>query len=83
MKKKQNKTRISVYDVIEELKRTDTYFHLISTLPYAITICVAIPGQRIEIDVYEDEIDGIQIAHFTGEEVSDLTLTEFYKLISE
>ncbi len=71
----------SVYGVIEELKRSNTYFYLISTIPYAITICVAFPGQRIEIDVYED--GQIDIAQFAGEEIADMTLNDFLALVAK
>ncbi len=71
----------NVFDILEELKRTNTYFYLISTIPYAITICIAFPGQRIEIDVYDD--GHIEIAQFAGEEIADMNLNDLLTLIAE
>ncbi len=76
----------TVYEIIEELKRTNTHFYLLSTQPHVITICIAFPGERIEIDVHGEESccgRSILIAHFTGEEVSEMSFDTLLGKIRE
>jgi hypothetical protein len=63
---RNRKKRNAVFDTIHLLEKAHIWFDVIRTRPDALTIKATIVGQRIEIDVFED--DHIEISRFRGDE---------------
>jgi hypothetical protein len=63
---RSSKKRNAVFDTIRLLEKAHISFDVIRTRSDALTIRAAIVGERIEIDVFED--DHIEISRFRGDE---------------
>jgi len=56
----------AVFDTIRLLEKAHIAFDIKRTRPEAITICATVVGERIEIDIFED--NHIEISRFRGDE---------------
>ncbi len=56
----------AVFTTIKALEAARVHFFIMRTRPYTITLSVTIVGERIEIDVFED--DHLEISRFRGDE---------------
>jgi hypothetical protein len=63
---RSKKSRNAVFDTIRLLEKAHIHFYVMRTRPDALTFMVTIVGERIEIDVFED--DHIEISRFRGDE---------------
>jgi hypothetical protein len=63
---RNRKTACAVFDTIRLLEKAHIAFDIKRTRPDAITITATTVGERIEIDVFED--DHIEISRFRGNE---------------
>jgi hypothetical protein len=63
---RNRKKRNAIFDTIRLLEKAHIWFAIIRNRPDALTITATIIGQRIEIDVFED--DHIEISRFRGDE---------------
>ncbi len=64
--KSNRKTSCAVFDTIRLLEKAHIAFDINRTRPDALTIIAAVVGERIEIDIFED--DHIEISRFRGDE---------------
>jgi hypothetical protein len=60
------KKRNAVFDTIRLLEKAHIWFDIVRTRADALTVRATIVGERIEIDVFED--DHIEISRFRGDE---------------
>ena len=66
-KSNRNKNKKNaVFDTIRALEKANIWFDIIRTRSDCLTITATIVGERIEIDVFED--DHIEISRFRGDE---------------
>jgi hypothetical protein len=63
---KARKASNAVFDTIRLLERAHIGFDIKRTRPDSLTVMAAIVGERIEIDIFED--DHIEISRFRGDE---------------
>jgi hypothetical protein len=63
---RNRKTRNAVFDTIRLLEMARIWFQIVRIRPDAVTIMASIVGQRIEIDVFED--DHVEVSRFRGDE---------------
>jgi hypothetical protein len=64
---KANRKRCSaIFDTVHLLEKARICFDIVRVRPDALTIRAAIVGERIEIDVFED--DHLEISRFRGDE---------------
>ena len=56
----------AVFETIKALEDARLHFFIMRTRPDALTLSVTIVGERIEIDIFED--DHIEISRFRGDE---------------
>jgi hypothetical protein len=63
---RNRKTHCAVFDTIRLLEKAHIAFDIKRTRPDALTVIAAVVGERIEIDVFED--DHIEISRFRGDE---------------
>ena len=63
---RSKKSRNAVFDTMRLLEKAHIHFYVMRTRPDALTFMVTIVGERIEIDVFED--DHIEISRFRGDE---------------
>ena len=63
---RNKKSRNGVFDTIRLLEKAHIHFYVMRTRPDAVTFVATIVGERIEIDVFED--DHIEISRFRGDE---------------
>jgi len=66
MKKRLGKVSSAVFDTIRLLEKAHIAFDIKRTRPDALTVIATIVGERIEIDVFED--NHIEISRFRGDE---------------
>ena len=64
--RKSRKTSNAVFDTIRLLEKAHLHFYVMRSRPDSLTFVAAIVGERIEIDVFED--DHIEISRFRGDE---------------
>jgi hypothetical protein len=64
--KKSRKTPNAVFDAIRLLEKAHIHFHIMRDRPDTLTFVATIVGERIDIDVFED--DHIEISRFRGDE---------------
>ncbi len=72
----------NLFDIIDALEKARIHFSLARNRSDAVSICVAVPGERIEIDVL---VDGqIEVSRFKGcetvlggQEQVDVILVEY------
>jgi len=63
---RNRKTHCVVFDTIRLLEKAHIAFDIKRTRSDALTVIAAVVGERIEIDVFED--DHIEISRFRGDE---------------
>ena len=68
-----------LFHVIRELRAHNVHFTLESTREDAIRISLALPGERTEIDCFED--GHVEISRFQGDEAVDDDLAKLYETI--
>lgn len=56
----------AVFETIKALEAARLHFFIMRTRPDALTLSVTIVGERIEIDIFED--DHLEISRFRGDE---------------
>jgi hypothetical protein len=56
----------AVFDTIRLLEKAHIWFDIKRTRPDALTITATVVGERVEIDIFED--DHIEISRFRGDE---------------
>ena len=56
-----------LYRTMDKLKEAKIHFSLGTHRDHVITISIALPGERIEVDVFDDE--RVDIARFRGSEL--------------
>ena len=56
-----------LYRTIDKLKKAKLHFSLSTHRGDVITISIVVPGERIEVDVFDDE--RVDIARFQGSEL--------------
>jgi hypothetical protein len=56
----------AVFETIKALEGAHLHFFIMRTRPDALTFSVTIVGERIEIDIFED--DHLEISRFRGDE---------------
>ena len=56
----------AVFDTMRLLERARIHFYIMRNRPDSLTLVAMIVGERIEIDIFED--DHIEIARFRGDE---------------
>lgn len=61
-KKKHN----TIFDTIRLLEKAHIHFYIMRNRPDTLTLAATIVGERIEIDIFED--DHIEISRFRGDE---------------
>lgn len=64
--KKSRKAQNAVFDTIRLLEKAHIHFYIRRDRPDALTFVAAIVGERVEIDVFED--NHIEISRFRGDE---------------
>lgn len=57
----------AVFDTIKALEAARVHFFIMRTRPDAITLSATFVGERMEIDIFED--DHIEISRFRGDEL--------------
>lgn len=62
-----------LYKTIEKLNKNKIHFILSNNRENIVTLSVAVPGQRIEIDVHSDE--NVDIAVFKGNELASTNIS--------
>jgi len=56
----------AVFETIRLLETAGLHFHIERTRPDTIRLCVAMIGERLEIEIFED--DHLEISRFHGDE---------------
>ncbi len=56
----------AVFDTIKALEKARLHFYIERTRPDTVRLNVALVGERIEIDIFED--DHLEISRFRGDE---------------
>ena len=64
--KKSRKAPNAVFDTIRLLEKAHIHFYIMRDRPDALTFVATIVGERVEIDVFED--NHIEISRFRGDE---------------
>ena len=63
---KSRKTCSAVFETIRLLEKAHIHFYIIRCRPDTLTFVATIVGERLEIDVFED--DHVEISRFRGDE---------------
>ena len=69
--------------LLEELDRLNAYYNLRRTRDDAISIDIATPGARWEIDFLPNERIDVEIFRSDGEMYDESKLVEFFKVLKE
>jgi hypothetical protein len=56
----------AVFETIKSLEEAHLHFTIMRTRPDAITLSVTLVGERVEIDIFED--DHLELSRFRGDE---------------
>ncbi len=55
-----------LYDILAKLNSAKMHYNLDKQRPRAVLICITVPGERIEIEVFDD--GSVETSRFSGDE---------------
>ena len=76
-------TSPSLHDFIRELDATRTHYRLLSVREGAVLVEVALPGERWEVEFFDDREPEIEVFRSDGAIFGTEKLKELRKLMSE
>ena len=71
-----NKSLHKLFDIIRDLKKSTIHFTLCVTRDEAVTIIAAVPGQRWEIEVFQNGDVEVEVFRSTGDILDEKQLRD-------